>query len=455
MEAAMDEADILEDDAGSSRRPDKRDRPLTGRWRLEVDFGLGKSTGRRLKQSTASRIVYGDLLVAYRVDPQRWVSYSRRKASYAALGRYRPVELTLTTVKRFIEEAVKSEIIEHQKSSPGRRGRQSRIRLLKNIAAGLEYIGAALIYSLPETVILRDSSKMLVDYVDNDETRQVRFNLSAINEALAATDLVYRGKIVRTGEVLAVDQKRIVVHKTLRRIYNNSSFLLGGRFYGPWWQNIGSVERGNIAINGRRAIERDYSQLHPRLLYAMAGKALQGDAYEIAGLERPLVKRAMNTLINADNELAAIRSIAQSIGGHGAYMKARSLIALIRHRHGDIGQSFGSGAGLVLMNIDADMAESVMLNLIERGIASLPVHDSFIVEERHAGALEEIMAEVLDLTLRRIDGNTQGLIGFSQKVPQYGDRVSLPSAHLGGGGEPDGANENIPKNLRAKKKDAA
>src|SRR5262249_37229032 len=154
--------------------------------------------------------------------------------------------------------------------------------------------------------------KDLVNYTDNDETQRIRFKLIAINDALAATKLTYKGRLVRSGDVLVIDGDRILVRNALHRVFNRGSFDLGGRFYGPWWQNIESAERRCIGVNGSRSVEFDHSQLHPRLLYAIGGKSIDGDAYEIEGWDRPLVKEAVNTLINADDELSATQSIAQS-----------------------------------------------------------------------------------------------------------------------------------------------
>src|SRR5262249_47877345 len=71
--------------------------------------------------------------------------------------------------------------------------------------------------------------------------------------------------------------------------------------------------------------------------------------------------------------------------------------------------------------------------LIGRGIVGLPIHDSFIVEERHAGILKEIMDEVLSLTLRRVGGRRTTPTPLTKKVPQYG-----------GGGEQQGAGRPSP-----------
>ena len=74
-----------------------------------------------------------------------------------------------------------------------------------------------------------------------------------------------------------------------------------------------------------------------------------------------MVKIAFNTLVNADTRKAALRSIANRIGGERAYAKAESLIREIEAKHPLIAQMFGSGAGLRLMKRDSDMAEALML----------------------------------------------------------------------------------------------
>jgi len=308
-------------------------------------------------------------------------------------------------------------------------------------AQRLEHGGVRLVFCPPEIVILRDVNKKQIDYIDNDETRRIRFNLLAINDALAAAELTYQGRLMRSGDVLDVEGNRIVVRNALHRVFNRGAFDLGGRFYGAWWQNIPSDGRGCIGLNGGHCIELDHSHLHPRLLYALAGKSIHGDAYEIEGWNRQLVKKATNTLINADDELSAMQSIAVAIGGKGAFERARDLIGKIKAKHPGIAHSFGTGAGLRLMRLDSDMAESVQLRLIGRGIVSLPIHDSFIVEERHAGILKEIMDEVFDQTLRRISGRRLSSIRISRNVPQYGAREDVAGPAVNdndeGGGDVD------------------
>jgi hypothetical protein len=74
------------------------------------------------------------------------------------------------------------------------------------------------------------------------------------------------------------------------------------------------------------------------------------------------------------------------------------------------------------MRRDSDIAEAVMLNLIDQGIAPLPVHDSFIVPAGQAGQLEEAMQKVLARkTSLPDDSYIDGFRLTRKSVSQYGE----------------------------------
>jgi hypothetical protein len=217
-----------------------------------------------------------------------------------------------------------------------------------------------------------------------------------------------------------------VVRNSLHRVFNRGSFSLGGRFYGPWCQNIPQELRPFITIDERPTIELDYPRLHPTLLYAEADQRLCGDAYEISGWDRRLVKIAFNTLVNADTRVAAIRSIAREIGGQGAYRKAEQLVQAIEAKHQPIASAFGTGAGLRLMRRDSGMTERIMLQLVRKGVVVLPIHDSYIVPHgtKTKGELMEAMASAL----HRFAGKSAvGAGACTKNIPQYGDKSVVSS----------------------------
>jgi len=179
----------------------------------------------------------------------------------------------------------------------------------------------------------------------------------------------------------------------LYRVFNDN-WNNGGRFYGGWWQQVKKRDvnhRSHIQISGEPIVEEDYAQLHPRLLYRYVGKELKGDAYELPGWGRGLCKKALNILINAATERAAIGAIANEIGGESAHAKACQLISELKARHKPIAKFFHSKIGCHLQRIDSDMAEKVMLTLLKQGTIPLPIHDSFLVPKKHQQSLLEAM----------------------------------------------------------------
>ena len=98
---------------------------------------------------------------------------------------------------------------------------------------------------------------------------------------------------------------------SLYRVFNDTDFTNGGRFYGGWWQVIPSEYRTRIRINEKRTVELDFGTLHPTMLYSEVGLKPPEDSYQIGlfprsssgmnSLEayRQLVKRCFNAMLNA------------------------------------------------------------------------------------------------------------------------------------------------------------
>lgn len=152
-------------------------------------------------------------------------------------------------------------------------------------------------------------------------------------------------------------------------------------------------------MNDEEVVELDYAQLHPKMLYALAGTTLEFDAYTIDEWPRPVVKNAFNVLVNANTQQAAIGAISRNLGGAEAVPKAGRLITAIRKCHKPIAQYFGSGEGLRLQRIDSDMAVRVHLEMLKRGEHVLSIHDSFIARSQYAPDLRNVMHETLEAQL--------------------------------------------------------
>jgi hypothetical protein len=184
----------------------------------------------------------------------------------------------------------------------------------------------------------------------------------------------------------------------LKRVFSRSSMQQGGRFYGGWWQFIPRQHRINITINGLATVEIDYSGLHPSMLYHLEGLSPPaGDLYDI-GLwsnetekekMRKLIKEFFNASINDQyGEFRLTQSEMNILGTTNP-----KLLARIKERHAPIAKYLASGFGLTLQYIDSQIAERVMLLLLEQDIVCLPVHDSFIGPLHQRAIIEEVMAK--------------------------------------------------------------
>lgn len=254
--------------------------------------------------------------------------------------------------------------------------------------------------------------KYPVLFTDTPEIRRMRKNLRRINQALLDSAIA-----------LAVDEFQLwwIRHQMakselwsdfrqgsrmlsfesveLRRVFARNSFKLGGRLYGGWWQSIQSRYRPYITINGQVTVECDFSTLHPLLMYADSGvEPPEGDFYDLGyeGPDKPrargIFKQAFNALINDGSGLYQIPKEDQIFLG---MTNAEVKNAIIK-RHPLVRNVLGKGKGLKYQWIDSQIAEKVMLSLLDQGIVALPIHDSFIVIADYEANLRAAMAEAFE-----------------------------------------------------------
>ena len=220
---------------------------------------------------------------------------------------------------------------------------------------------------------------------DDKQIRQAYRSRNSLGE-LGILELVFRLK-----------------YEACHRVFNQSSFKKGGRFYGASHLDIPSHMRGFIRINGKPIVELDYDALHIVMLYHLRGIELDlaQDPYDmIVGPEdRSIKKIALLTAINAPTEAKAIKGIRKTLaddGITGDILKdkaLRSLIARAKLAHTDIADDIASGKGIELQNIDSRIADAILTNLMAENIPALPVHDSFIVLGQHEGLLRQQMLD--------------------------------------------------------------
>jgi hypothetical protein len=69
----------------------------------------------------------------------------------------------------------------------------------------------------------------------------------------------------------------------------------------------------------------------------------------------------------------------------------KNLLGRAKLAHPAIASDIGSGKGIMLQNIDSQIADAILTSFMAKNIPALPVHDSFIVPRQHEDRLRELM----------------------------------------------------------------
>ncbi len=395
------------------RNPDRpRDAALSLRWESR---GHWQSIDSALCFEDGSETFAAVAIALYTeaTGDNRWISYSRNRNHYAMPRRYRSPLYTFARVTEAIDRLDVLGLIDHAKSPPGQRGRQSAMHaepeLILLVGTALE--SGLVLIKPPEPIILRNAEKKPIDYRETRKTTRMRREVEAQNEAIAGAQ--FGGANV------------VQFVAPLRRIFNES-LSQGGRFYaeGGGWQQFSKAERLRVQIDDEPVVEVDYSQFHPTLAYAQVGHPAPGNAYDIPGFDRAPVKVSFNIMLNSSSRSGSRHTIAykaemvravlgddfpdglqgeemwhQAAVLHPGYAQtasdeAQRLMNAIIAKHAPISRMFFTGAGLALQRLDSDIAESVMREMRHRGIVVLPVHDSFLAPASKAAELEAVMIDV-------------------------------------------------------------
>ncbi|HEX9466205.1 MAG TPA: hypothetical protein VGB82_26705 [Alphaproteobacteria bacterium] len=381
-----------------------RDRPLTFRWAArdrDWSDALGLPAARRRNLAAARSAVLLSAIKAAAAGA-KYISYSRNHNFYDdAHRRYQGPTFTHANITGAVDQLAGAGLLESQVSKRGELGRQSRFRATAKLIDIAPDVPAV---CMPHELIrLKDTSGRLIDYLDTEETCRMRREIAAINEALAdITVELLHGGAVRQGPVIRLEDAILYPEMmSLWRVFGRGTFARHGRMYGGWWQNVPKDARQSLRIEGEAVSEPDYRAHHCRICYVLAGlPEPNGDPHLISGWDTPagreLCKSAFNILINAVTPQKALAALAKKIEGC-KYVRAASremataAIDAVRQRHEPIASFFANDSAMTLMRFDSEIAVQVVRKLLRRGIVALPIHDSFIVQQRHGGELRAAM----------------------------------------------------------------
>ena len=399
-------------------------------------------------------------------DPNMYLGISMSKSGWRANSRYNALHLSfrMVAIIKILEEV---DVLEFQK---GRQGTLSRIRAAKQLQLlfrELKFPISEVVFDyMRDPIILRGMSKEpdemevqttnrklkkpTLEYDDTPETIRMRGVLNKYNELLNETRLDVFSldePYFERGKKKAGKKEKHVRHYItgrnhfVRRVFNNGSWELGGRFYGGWWQQISKELRPDIMINDNPVVEIDFTAMHIALLQAEVAEKPEPDLVVVKGGEpqqKPdlFQKFSASRLIdtdgvpNADNDpytldksifphkngfdqrkavkqlvLMAINAVSRksafsalrSDTAKGDPLKKMKNIELSKlldafiEKHPELEPFLCTGKGLELMYLDSCIAESVIEQLTDKSIPVLCVHDSFIVAHDKKNELLRVM----------------------------------------------------------------
>ena len=373
------------------------------------------------------RVFVLDLFVANQIDPQMYITFPRGKRAYSKGHKHHRMRLSQRVATNIADYLESRGYIEQRKGfydKQKKSGKITRIRATEKFTSLLTHdygVEAGMYMWLRDTsqptLILKNQDKNAIEYDDTDETLAMKSNLELINSTLERHSILLHVSDAEYKEMCArmaakshtgrVDFTR----KYVRRVFNNSSWEQGGRFYGGWWQQIPREYRQHIRLNDKDVVECDYSGLHINMLYAMENLPVpDGDVYDIPEYPesshafRNFVKRLLLTIVNSADKESARKALNKSVyfdkdlklPEEIPSIKAEDIFPLLdafSRKHQGISHYFCTGKGIDLQFMDSQIAERIMVRFSELGYPILPMHDSFIIHHGLEPDLKECMNE--------------------------------------------------------------
>lgn len=179
--------------------------------------------------------------------------------------------------------------------------------------------------------------------------------------------------------------------------------------YGESFQQLPSVDRRGLTIDGVPTAEVDYNAIHVNLLYNLTGApSPKEDPYNaiLEGLSvtptpelRKCAKNIVMVAINAENHASFKRSYNRKKGREvrkvleSNCLTVDAMLESFKTVHEPIAQFLNSDIGVRLQLADSNILRKVLFALKDEGIASLPLHDSIICQKGNECRVAAIMKE--------------------------------------------------------------
>ena len=412
-----------------------------------------------------------DLYVAWFTDPELNISlYLTRNNYLATEGRYNELHISASTIE-IVHRLREIEMIGLATGYPSGNYADSGLDIYAMIT---RIWSAEKLISLFETAkfgifdityldsreVIILNKKRIVDpvtkkkkkakpdsYPDTKKTREMRKLVKSYNALLEKTFIdinLELPKIIKDPKQSTRNQstdknnKPYIVNinhheKFVKRVFSNSSWKDGGRFYGGFWQRITGDDREKILINSMRTVEIDYSALHVVLAYSeknidywkMTDKdpysTPVSNVYEAPKVSRVAVKLLFMMALNATDEQEAFSAFRNewNYEKYNAYVTGAftdevlgEVLQGIRQEHPMINDLIGTGAGINLQYTDSQIAEYIIRSFTVRDYPVLTIHDSFVV----AFGLDEELERVMKEAFCEVTGKQNVTLKFNRNM---------------------------------------
>jgi hypothetical protein len=390
-----------------------------------VEAQDGYKAGNKRQERKAMRILVANFLSLIHQDHLSCLALSRDNGAYKR-GHYNRSGVGSTAIFRVVNGLIKASLISQRDGyyfghEDDGNGKCSRLDVRPELKEMLRTIPQAIVTVRDENFPLihrKNKERELEDVPDSHLTRSMRRQIKAYNDLLDRHEITI-GLEPKLVSWVCRNRNVDLTNNRYHRVFQKGSFKQGGRFYGPFWQNIPRELRAHILIDGGRTVELDYSGYHLNLCYGMEGEdrsELFGneDPYALEGYDREPVKALLCIGLNEDDEARAIRAMRKDLINNDDYEYEKgfdfpALISAFKTKHPLIEKYIFSGMGSKVQYQDSVIMNNVIGVFVEKGIPALSIHDSVRVEAKYEKLAIEIMVNAYN------DAGYPGTIGVDLK----------------------------------------
>ena len=374
----------------------------------EIRPDLGKAFEQNQKDyKSMTKLVVLNLFEAWNEHEDLYVGFSRNQNAYGPGTRNHRLHVKYRPLIKSIDALEQAGYLKQKNGFQDPNtgiGRQSRMIATDKLITTL--ISYKIEWQMvqrgkDDPIVLRDADKNDIEFKAPRSIQTKSANVNRLNKYLTQQDISFEAPktVIKSMWARKIKQPNMK-RDQLTRVFNES-WDEGGRFYRGWWQGLPSEYRQHIRINGKPVTELDFSSIHPYILYARKGLPMpEGDMYTVEDMlakQRKICKTILLTIFNVRPDQNPLKAVMYDLnrkeGIRLGSKEVEHLIGQLKAKHEPIAEYFGSGVGRQLQKTDSNIAERVMLRLMEQDIPCLPVHDSFIVPVQHEDALRQATIE--------------------------------------------------------------